>query len=60
LIEQSVTPAFNVIWSYNPTGTWISRHQMSNNGKHDDFTRADLLAVAETYGIKDGWVRLSR
>ena len=26
---------------------------MSINGKRDDFTRADLLAVAKQYGLKD-------
>lgn len=52
--QWRLAPAFDVIWSYNPTGTWTNRHQMSINGKRDGFTRADLLTVAETFGIKDG------
>jgi serine/threonine-protein kinase HipA len=52
--QWRLAPAFDVIWSYNPTGTWTNRHQMSINGKRDSFTRADLLAVAENFGIKDG------
>ena len=49
-----LSPAFDVIWSFNPAGTWTNRHQMSINGKRDDFTRADLLTVARQFGIKDG------
>jgi len=49
-----LSPAFDVIWSFNPGGAWTHRHQMSINGKRDDFTRADLLAVARQFGIKDG------
>jgi serine/threonine-protein kinase HipA len=48
-----LAPAFDVIWSYNPAGRWTNRHQMSINGKCDDFTRADLLTVAQQYGLKD-------
>ena len=48
-----LAPAFDVIWSYNPAGRWTNRHQMSINGKRDDFTRADLLTVAQQYGLKD-------
>ena len=49
-----LSPAFDLIWSYNPSGSWTNRHQMSINGKRDDFTRADLLTVARQFGIKDG------
>jgi serine/threonine-protein kinase HipA len=42
-----------LIWSYNPAGSWTNRHQMSINGKRDDFTRADLLTIAQQYGLKD-------
>jgi len=52
--QWRLAPAFDVIWSYNPSGSWTNRHQMSVNGKRDGFTRADLLTVAENFGIKDG------
>jgi len=42
-----------VIWSYNPAGSWTNRHQMSINGKRDDFARADLLTIAQQHGLKD-------
>ena len=50
--EWSLSPAFDVSYSWNPTGEWTSRHQMSINGKRDGFERADLLALAGTAGIK--------
>ncbi|MDH3628194.1 MAG: type II toxin-antitoxin system HipA family toxin [Acidobacteriota bacterium] len=47
-----LSPAFDVVYSYNPQGNWTSQHQMSLNGKRDDFTRADLLAFAKMAGMK--------
>lgn len=47
-----LSPAFDVVWAYNSKGAWTNRHQMTINGKRDHFARADLLAVAETFGIK--------
>jgi len=44
----SLAPAFDVAWQYNPLGAWTSRHQMSVNGRRDDFTREDLAACART------------
>ncbi|MEW6364630.1 MAG: type II toxin-antitoxin system HipA family toxin [Acidobacteriota bacterium] len=50
--QWRLSPAFDVTWSFNPAGKWTNRHQMSINGKRDDFTPADLLAVADQMGIK--------
>lgn len=47
-----LSPAFDVIWSYNSSGQWTRRHQMSLNGKTDDFRKTDLLTVASAYSIK--------
>ncbi len=47
-----LAPAFDVIWSYNPGGEWTNRHQMSINGKLDDFQRQDLIDVARRFHIK--------
>jgi len=52
--EWSLSPAFDVVYAYNPTGRWTSRHQMSANGKRDDFTREDLRRVGETASLKMG------
>jgi serine/threonine-protein kinase HipA len=51
--EWLLAPAFDVIYAYNPTGEWTSRHQMSVNGRTGDFNRADLLAVATRFRISD-------
>ena len=48
-----LSPAFDMIWAYNPGGGWTNRHQMRVNGKLDGFERPDLMAVAVTFGIKD-------
>jgi serine/threonine-protein kinase HipA len=50
----SLSPAFDVTYAYNPTGLWTNRHQMTLNGKTDDFTREDFEAVAQAAGLKRG------
>ncbi len=50
----SLSPAFDVTYAYNPTGLWTSRHQMTVNGKTDDFTLDDLKEVAKVAGLKRG------
>lgn len=50
----SLAPAFDVIYAFNPAGEWTSRHQMTVNGKRDEFLRSDVLAVAEQFGIENG------
>lgn len=50
--EWTLSPAFDVNYSYNPSGHWTGQHQMSLNGKRDGFETADLLAFAETASIK--------
>jgi serine/threonine-protein kinase HipA len=50
----SLSPAFDVTYAYNPAGLWTSRHQMTINGKADDFVREDFQAVAQVAGLKRG------
>jgi serine/threonine-protein kinase HipA len=50
--EWRLSPAFDMTYSYHPNGRWTSLHQMSINGKRDDFTRSDLNALAALAGIK--------
>jgi serine/threonine-protein kinase HipA len=47
----SLSPAFDVIYAYNPSGGWTNRHQMSLNGKREHFTQADFRACADTVGM---------
>lgn len=50
----SLAPAFDVTYSYNPSGTWTASHQMSLNGKRDDFRMADFKACAQAASMKRG------
>lgn len=50
----SLSPAFDVTYSYNPAGAWTARHQMTVNGKTDGFTLDDLEACARTASMKRG------
>ena len=52
--EWSLAPAFDVTYSYNPSGSWTASHQMTLNGKRDGFTLADFGACAKTALMKRG------
>jgi serine/threonine-protein kinase HipA len=52
--QWSLSPAFDMTYSYNPLGQWTSRHQMTMNGKRDDFTLEDFKACAKTASMKRG------
>lgn len=44
-------PAYDVTHAYNPQGANVHQHLMSVNGKFKGITRADLLEVANRFGI---------
>jgi serine/threonine-protein kinase HipA len=50
----SLAPAFDVIYSYQPTGVWTSSHQMTMNGKRDDFMLDDFKSCAKAAAMKRG------
>jgi serine/threonine-protein kinase HipA len=50
--KWAITPAFDLTFQYKPGGSWTNVHQSSINGKFDGFTRADLLSIGQTFGIK--------
>lgn len=52
--QWSLSPAFDITWSFNPAGDWTATHQMSVNGKRDQFARADILAVGRSAQLKRG------
>jgi serine/threonine-protein kinase HipA len=49
-----LAPAYDLIYSYNPTGTWTARHQMTLNGKQDDFRILDFETAARRFGLLKG------
>ncbi|MCH8537019.1 MAG: type II toxin-antitoxin system HipA family toxin [Alkalimonas sp.] len=76
MFRWSLAPAYDIAWSYKPGSDWVDKHQMSINGKRDDFKREDLLAVAKlitnlgatkandiidhTIGVVKKWPQLAR
>ena len=50
----SLSPAFDITYSYNPSGAWTSSHQMSMNGKRDLFIAEDFRACAKLMSMKRG------
>ena len=52
--EWSLAPAFDVTYSYNPSGSWTATHQMTLNGKRDGFVLADFEACAKAALMKRG------
>jgi serine/threonine-protein kinase HipA len=50
----SLSPAFDVTYSYNPSGAWTAQHQMTINGKRDAFSREDFRICAKTALMKRG------
>jgi len=50
----SLAPAFDLAYSFNPSGPWTSSHQMTMNGKRDGFSIDDFKACAKTASLKRG------
>lgn len=46
-----LAPAYDISFAHNPKGEWTHQHLMSINGRFKDFTRADLLRLADRFGI---------
>lgn len=52
--EWSLAPAFDMTYAYNPGGLWTGTHQLTFNGKRDNFVLDDFKAVAKFAGLKQG------
>jgi serine/threonine-protein kinase HipA len=50
----SLSPAFDMTYSYQPGGKWTSSHQMTMNGKRNGFTLEDFNACAKSASMKRG------
>ena len=48
----SLSPAYDITFSYRKDSIWVSAHQMLINDKSDNITKEDLLKVAEKANIK--------
>jgi len=50
--KWSLSPAYDMSYAYDPTGTWIQEHQMLLNGKGKDFSYEDLFECGKKMDIK--------
>lgn len=48
----TLSPAFDLTFSYNPHGVWTDVHQMTLNGKRNDFVKEDLVQLGKSLSIK--------
>ncbi len=53
----SLAPAFDLTYSYSPSGAWTATHQMTMNGKRDGFLVEDFKACARTALLRQGRAR---
>ena len=51
--KWALAPAYDICFSYSPGGRWTNTHQMSLNGKVDDFTYHDLIQVGKNMDINN-------
>jgi len=52
--KWSLSSAFDITYSFNPSGKWTTNHQMSINGKTNDFILDDFKACAKMASMKRG------
>jgi serine/threonine-protein kinase HipA len=52
--QWSLSPAFDMTYSYNPSGAWTASHQMTLNGKRENFSMDDFNACAKAVSMKRG------
>lgn len=50
--EWTLSPAYDLCFSYKPGSIFIERHQMSCNGKRDHFTLPDLIIAGKSADTK--------
>ena len=45
--DWSLSPLFDMTYSYDPTGTWTKVHQIRLNKKQDSFTKKDIITFGK-------------
>lgn len=49
----SLSPAYDITYSYDPSNIWTKQHLMSINGKRDEFLMSDFQKIANNFDIKN-------
>lgn len=52
--QWTLSPAFDLTYSFNPSGRWTASHQMTLNGKRDNFMLEDFTRCAKAASMKRG------
>ena len=50
--KWKLSPAFDVCYAYRPESEWVSQQSMTINGKRENITKDDFLAVGRNMNIK--------
>ena len=50
--QWNLAPAYDICHAYRPDSPWVSQQSLSLNGKRQQISRVDLLAVASQMNIK--------
>jgi len=50
--KWKLSPAYDLIFAYDPENYWLKNHNININGKNHHITKEDILAVGERFGIK--------
>jgi len=48
----SLSPAFDLCYSYDSSNAWVNGHNMTINNKRSEITYSDLLAIGDKFNIK--------
>jgi serine/threonine-protein kinase HipA len=51
--QWSLSPAFDMTYSYDPSGMWTKNHQINLNGKNNNFTKDDIVAFGNYCNLKE-------
>ncbi len=49
--KWTLSPAFDMTYSYDPLGKWTKTHQIRLNGKQDNFNIKDIIKFGEYCGV---------
>ena len=58
--QWELSPAYDITYANNPTSQWVHQHLMSVNGKFKGHTRADLLQLADAFGVSSPAILLDQ
>jgi len=51
--QWRLSPAFDMTYSYDPTGKWTKDHQIRLNKKQNNFTREDIISFGKYCNLKE-------